>query len=62
MQGGSFRENRPPAPVKNPQKLFIKDGHSLQPGKILMQTMTAFGFFCNFGHCKLLIVNGKSID
>jgi hypothetical protein len=31
--------------VKHPQKLFIKGGHSLQPGRIFMQTMTAFGSF-----------------
>jgi hypothetical protein len=28
--------------VKHPQKLFIKGGHSLQPERTFMQTMTAF--------------------
>jgi hypothetical protein len=32
-------------PVKHPQKLLNKGGHSLQPERILMQTMTAFGSF-----------------
>ena len=42
-RGDSFRENRPPwTPL---QKLLIKGGHSLQPGRIFMQTMTAFGSF-----------------
>jgi hypothetical protein len=31
--------------VKHPQKLLIKGGHSLQPERIFMQTMTAFGLF-----------------
>jgi len=43
-QGDSFRENRPPGPVKHPQKLLIKGGHSLQTERIFVQTMTAFGF------------------
>jgi len=33
------------APLDPPQKLLIKDGHSLQPGRIFVQTMTAFGCF-----------------
>jgi hypothetical protein len=41
--GDSFRENRPPwTPL---QKLLIKGDHSLQPERIFMQTMTAFGLF-----------------
>jgi glycosyltransferase involved in cell wall biosynthesis len=31
------------APLDPPQKLLIKGGHGLQPGRIFMQTMTAFG-------------------
>ena len=33
------------APLDPPQKLLIKGGHGLQPGRILMQTMTAFTSF-----------------
>ena len=33
------------APLDPPQKLLIKGGHSLQPKRIFMQTMTAFGSF-----------------
>jgi hypothetical protein len=33
------------APLDPPQKLFIKGDHSLQPERIFMQTMTAFGLF-----------------
>jgi hypothetical protein len=33
------------APLDPPQKLFIKGGHNLQPERIFMQTMTAFGSF-----------------
>jgi hypothetical protein len=29
------------APLDPPQKLLIKGGHGLQPGRILVQTMTA---------------------
>jgi hypothetical protein len=32
-------------PLDPPQKLFIKGGDSLQPGRIFMQTITAFGYF-----------------
>jgi hypothetical protein len=32
-------------PLAPPQKLFIKSGHSLQPERIFVQTMTAFGSF-----------------
>ena len=31
------------APLDPSQKLLIKGGHSLQPERIFMQTMTAFG-------------------
>jgi hypothetical protein len=33
------------APLDPRQKLFIKGDHSLQPGRIFMQTMTAFDSF-----------------
>jgi hypothetical protein len=33
------------APLDPPQKLLIKGGHSLQPERIFVQTMTAFGSF-----------------
>jgi hypothetical protein len=29
--------------MKHPQKLLIKGDHGLQPKRIFMQTMTAFG-------------------
>jgi len=37
--------NRPRLPASPPQKLLIKGGHGLQPERIFMQTMTAFGSF-----------------
>jgi hypothetical protein len=33
------------APLDPPQKLLVKDGHSLHPGRIFVQTMTVFGLF-----------------
>jgi hypothetical protein len=36
-------------PLDPLQKLLIKGGHSLQPERIFMQTMTAFGSFSNLG-------------
>jgi hypothetical protein len=33
------------APLDPPQKLLIKDGHSLRPGSVFRQTMTVFGLF-----------------
>jgi hypothetical protein len=36
---------KPSPPVPPQQKLLIKGGHRLQPGRIYMQTMTAFVVF-----------------
>ena len=42
-RGDSFCKNRPPWTPS--QKLLIKGGHSLHPGRIFMQPMNAFGSF-----------------
>jgi hypothetical protein len=42
LHGALFEKT---APLDPQQKLLIKGGHSLQPGRISMQTMTAFGSF-----------------
>jgi hypothetical protein len=41
-RGALFEKTAPLDPL---QKLFIKGGHSLQVGRIFVQSMTAFGLF-----------------